>query len=250
MAERVTPEITVFESLEALSHEAARCLVVAAREAVICTGRAAVALSGGHTPQPLYQMLASEQYRAAVPWEEIDWFWSDERAVSPDSEQSNFRLAHEVMLARAPVPPARVHRMPADSEDLDRAARHYEALVREQVPDLAFDLLILGVGDDGHTASLFPGQPALDETERLVIPVEGPASLEVRKRLTFTFPLINLARSVLVLASGPSKRPVLEAIQAGGPAAERYPVSRIRPAGHLTWLVDEQAGGREEGKAG
>lgn len=242
MAERVTPEITVFESLEEASHEAARCLIVAAREAVICTGRAAVALSGGHTPTRLYELLASDEYRAAVPWDEIDWFWSDERAVPPDSPRSNYRLAWDTMLSRVPVSPSRVFRMPADAEDLDRAARGYEALVRERVPDLAFDLMLLGVGDDGHTASLFPGHPALEETDRLVIPVEGTPSREVRWRMTFTFPLINLSRTVLILADGAAKRPIIDAIREGGDAAAEYPVSRVRPAGHLTWLVGEQAG--------
>jgi 6-phosphogluconolactonase len=249
MAERVIPEITVFESLEAASHEAARCLIVAAREAVICTGHAAIALSGGHTPTRLYELLASEEYRAAVPWDEIDWFWSDERAVPPDSPQSNFRLASETMLSHVPVSPSRIFRMPADAEDLDRAARRYEALVRERVPDLAFDLMLLGVGDDGHTASLFPGHPALDETERLVIPVEGKPSREVRWRMTFTFPLINLSRTVLVLADGATKQPIIEAMRQGGDAAAQYPVSRVRPAGHLTWLVgDGQSDRRTGGK--
>jgi len=243
MAERVTPEITVFSSLDGLSHEAARCLIVAAREAAICTGHAAVALSGGSTPRRLYELLASDEYRSAVPWDEIDWFWSDERAVPPDNAASNFRMAHELMLARAPVSESRVHRMPADATDLDRAARGYEALIRERVPELAFDLLLLGVGDDGHTASLFPGSDALEETERLVIPVQGAASLPVPRRLTFTFPLINQARSVLVLAEGAAKRPIVEAVMRGSPDAEQYPVSRVKPAGHLTWLVDEAAGG-------
>jgi 6-phosphogluconolactonase len=237
VAERVTPEITVFDSLEAASHEAARCLIVAAREAVICTGRAAIALSGGSTPTRLYELLASDEYRAAVPWDEIDWFWSDERAVPPDSPHSNFRLASETMLSHVPVSPSRIFRMPADADDLDRAARSYEALVRERVPDLAIDLMLLGVGDDGHTASLFPGHSALDETERLVIPVEGDPSLEVRWRMTFTLPLINLSRAVLVLVAGAAKRPIIDAIQQGGDAAAQYPVSRVRPAGHLTWLV-------------
>ena len=249
MAERVTPEITVFESLEEASHEAARCLIVAAREAVICTGRAAIALSGGHTPTRLYDLLASEEYRAAVPWDEIDWFWSDERAVPPDSPQSNYRLAWDTMLSRVPVSPSRVFRMPADAEDLDRAARGYEALVRDRVPDLAFDLMLLGVGDDGHTASLFPGHPALEETDRLVISVEGEPSREVRWRMTFTFPLINLSRTVLILADGAAKRPIIDAIREGGDAAAEYPVSRVRPAGHLTWLVgDGKAGRREDGR--
>jgi 6-phosphogluconolactonase len=237
VAERVTPEIAVFASLEAASHEAARCLIVAAREAVICTGRAAIALSGGQTPTRLYQLLASDEYRAAVPWDEIDWFWSDERAVPPDSPQSNFHLASEAMLSHVPVSPARIFRMPADAADLDRAARSYEALVRERVPELAFDLMLLGVGDDGHTASLFPGHPALEETERLVIPVEGEPSREVRWRMTFTFPPINLSRTVLILADGAAKRRIIDAVRQGGDAAAQYPVSRVRPAGHLTWLV-------------
>ena len=238
----MTPEVTVFDSLDALSHEAARCLIVAAREGVICTGRAAVALSGGHTPARLYELLASDEYRAAVPWDEVDWFWSDERAVPPDDARSNFGLAQRLMLSRVPVNPSRVHRMPADAADLDRAAMRYEEAIRSEVPDLAFDLLLLGVGDDGHTASLFPGNAALDETERLVLPVLGGPELEVRSRLTFTYPLINLARMVLVLAAGADKRPIVEAVTHDVPGADRYPVARIHPAGHLTWLVDRQAG--------
>jgi len=245
MAKSVTPDFTVVEDLDTLSHEAARFVMLSAREAVICTGRCTIVLAGGSTPARLYALLASDEYRGAMPWDEIEWFWGDERCVPPEDPRSNFRLAHDAMLSRAGVPPARMHRMGGEVRPPSRAALSYEALIRDRVPDQVFDLVLLGVGEDGHTASLFPGDKALDERERLVVSVDGGAGREVRKRITMTFPLFDRARSVLVLAAGQSKRKVVAAVRADPvAAAERYPVARIRPAGHLTWIVDQEAAGQ------
>lgn len=243
MAQSMSPEISVLETADAMSHEAARFVLLSTREAVLCTGRCTVALSGGATPRRLYELLASDEYRGALPWDEIEWFWSDERCVPPEDRRSNFLLANEAMLQRAGVAPALVHRMYGELTP-SRGALAYEAVVRERVPDHAFDLVLLGVGEDGHTASLFPGHPALEEREQLVIPVRGPETIDVRDRITMTLPLINRARSVLVLAAGESKRRVVRAVREdAGAAAARYPVARVRPAGHLTWIVDQAAGG-------
>jgi 6-phosphogluconolactonase len=241
MAKSVSPEFAVLEDLDALSHEAARVVLLSAREAVICTGRCTIVLAGGATPARLYALLGSDEYRGAMPWDEIEWFWGDERCVPPDDPRSNFRLAHEAMLARVGVPPALMHRMAGEVRPPARAARSYEALIRDRVPDQVFDLVLLGVGEDGHTASLFPGDPALEERERLVVAVTGTGR-PVPRRLTMTLPLFDRARSVLVLAAGAAKRDVVSAVRADpAAAAERYPVARLRPAGHLTWLVDRAA---------
>jgi 6-phosphogluconolactonase len=239
----VSPEISVLDTADAMSHEAARFVMLSIREAVLCTGRCTVALSGGSTPRRLYELLASDEYRGALPWDEIEWFWSDERCVPPDDPRSNFRLADETMLSRAGVVPAQVHRMYGELTP-SRAALAYEAVVRERVPDHAFDLILLGVGEDGHTASLFPGHPALDERERLIVALRGAEAIEVPDRITMTLPLINRARSVLVLTAGASKRRIVQAVRDDAvAAAERFPIARVRPAGHLTWIVDQAAGG-------
>lgn len=239
----MTPDFAVLDTLDDVSHEAARCLLLAARESVLCTGRCTIVLTGGSTPARLYELLASDEYRAAMPWDEIEWFWGDERCVPPDDPRSNFRLAHDAMLKPAGVSPVQMHRMVGEMEPPMRAALRYESIVRERVPDHVFDLILLGVGEDGHTASLFPGHPALDERERLVLAVTGEADREVPERITMTFPLINRARTLLVLASGSSKRAVVDAVRSDPHAAERYPIARLRPEGHLTWIVDRAAGG-------
>lgn len=244
MAKPVTIDFSVLADLEAVSHEAARFVMLSAREAVICTGRCTVALAGGETPRRLYELLASDEYRGAMPWDEIDWFWGDERCVAADDPRSNYRMAHEVMLARAGVAPERVHRVPAEVRPPSRAAHSYERQIRDLVPDMAFDLIILGVGEDGHTASLFPGDRALEERERFVVSVRRKGAPATPERITMTLPLLNLGHSVLVLATGAGKREVVDAVRSDPvAAAEHYPVARLKPAGHLTWLVDQSASG-------
>ncbi len=243
MAQPVSPDITVLPDLEAISHEAARWMVVGAREAALFTGRCTVALSGGSTPRRLYQLLASEEYRDVVPWDDIEWYWGDERCVPPDHEASNYRMAWDTMLSRAPVQPGSIFRMPGEATDHARAALRYENLLRDRLPDLAFDLVLLGVGDDGHTASLFPRSTALSERERLVLHTRAPKGSESPDRLSVTLPLLAHARNILVLAAGKSKQPIVNAVLASPElAAARYPVARVKTSGHLTWLVDQAAG--------
>ena len=241
MAQPRVTEFTAFPDLDALSHEAARCIVVGAREAALYTGRCSIALSGGSTPRRLYQLLASDEYRDIVPWEVIEWYWGDERCVPPDHPESNYRMAWELMLSKVPVPGGQVHRMPGEAPDPARAARAYEVLLRDRIPDQALDIVLLGIGDDGHTASLFPGHAALEERERLVAHVRGPAHLAVRDRLTLTLPALDRARTILVLVDGAAKRPIVEAMEADmRAAAERYPIARVRNDGQMTVLTSEK----------
>lgn len=234
----------VREDLEAVSREAARRVLEAARAAVAARGRCTIALAGGSTPRRLYQLLASGAVRDAFPWPSASWFWSDERCVPPDDPESNYRMARESLLAPAGITAGRIHRIPGERQPPGRAASAYEETLRREVPDGVLDLVLLGAGADGHTASLFPGSPALEERERWVVAAEAPASRPPRHRITLTYSLLDRAREVLVLAVGAAKRGVVAAVMRDpGEAARRYPVARVRAAERLTWLVDREAAG-------
>jgi 6-phosphogluconolactonase len=209
-------------------------------------GRFTVALAGGSTPALLYSLLAKSPSVERVAWNRTHLFFGDERAVPPDSPDSNFRMAQETLLARIPLPAENVHRMPADFPDLDAAACAYEAEIRAvhataagEMP--AFDLILLGLGGDGHCASLFPGKAALGEAERLVIPAE-PGLKPFVPRLTFTFPLINHAKNILFLIAGADKAEAFAQVWEGESNPERYPAQSVQPAsGTCFWFVDEAA---------
>jgi 6-phosphogluconolactonase len=239
----VSAEFVVRDDLEALSREVAERVAAAARAAAGRRGRCAIALAGGATPRRTYQMLASGERRAAFPWATVSWWWSDERCVPPDHAESNYRMALETLLGPADVAPGQVHRVEGERAPED-AARGYETELRREIPDGALDIVLLGAGSDGHTASLFPGSPALEERERWVLAVEADAAQAVRARVTFTLPLLDRARDVFVLAAGPGKRAVVTAVREdAAAAARRYPVARLAPAGRLTWCVDRAAAG-------
>lgn len=199
-------------------------------------GPLTVALSGGSTPKKLYELLAQPPYLEKVPWERVEFFFGDERAVPPDHKDSNYRMAHEALLSKVP---SKAHRMEAESGN----AAGYEQLVRERVPAGGkgvprFDLVLLGIGADGHTASLFPGTQALDEREKLVVLNEVP-QLNTR-RMTFTYPLINAARKVWVLAPGAEKRQVVQECLANPEAP--YPVAAVKPQpGEVLWWLDKES---------
>ena len=214
----------VGDDLEALSRETAERIAAAARAAVEQRGRCAIALSGGTTPRRTYQMLAADTLRASFPSHDVSWWWSDERCVPPDHPESNYRMAFEALLGPAAVAPGHIHRIAGERAPED-AARGYEAALRREIPDGALDLVVLGAGSDGHTASLFPGSPALEERERWVLAVETAAA--VRARVTLTLPLLDRARDVWVLAAGAGKRAVVQAVRGDAvEAARRYPVAR------------------------
>lgn len=204
----------------------------AAADLITALAPQTIALSGGSTPRELYQLLASEDYRDRIEWSEIDIWWSDERAVPPDHPDSNYGMAKRSLLDLVPIVRSEVHRMPGDAEDLDAAALAYD----ETLPD-RFDLILLGIGEDGHTASLFPDRPALEETDRRCVPT---VAANGSRRLTLTYPALNAARHVLFLVLGQDKREPLDRIRAG----EGLPAGRVRPAlGDVTWVVDEAAYG-------
>jgi 6-phosphogluconolactonase len=216
-------------------------------EACAVAERVPVALSGGSTPALLYERLA-EAYREEIPWERLEVFFGDERAVPPDHPHSNYRLAREKLLSLLPIPPAQVHRMPAEEPDLAAAARRYDELVRRKVPPgpgglPQFHLVWLGMGEDGHVASLFPGTAALEEKTRLVAVGEAPAP--GGRRLTFTLPLINAAQRVQLLISGRKKAKAVRRVlkpQKSEAGRAALPAARLRlRGGALEWLLDREA---------
>ena len=210
-------------------------------EAVSERGVARVALSGGSTPADAYRHVAG----FALPWDHVEWFWVDERAVPPSSERSNFRAASaDLGLDRAPASAGRVHRMPGDATDLARAAMDYERLLRRTfgvASAVAFDVLTLGIGDDGHTASLFPGTHTVGVHDRLVLDVPAQPDKGLEPRLTLTAPVLCEARLVLVLAKGAKKRDVI--VKARSPGPEEETPARVvqRAKGRVVWIVDEAA---------
>ncbi len=212
-----------------------------AQRAVEARGRFMVALAGGSTPRALYTRLASEHYALRVPWQATHVFWGDERCVPPESEESNYRMAYETLLCRVPVPREQVHRMRGEDEPESAAhnyARVLETEFRESTP--RFDLILLGMGEDGHTASLFPRSEALDDTEHLVI---APFIEKLgAHRLTITFRVINAAAHVVFLVAGASKAATLRAVLKNERDEHELPARMVRPtSGELLWLVDEAA---------
>ena len=239
-------EIVVVESGEAVAWAAAERIVVLARAAATTRGRFAVALSGGSTPRALFAVLAQEPFRSAVAWDRIEVFWGDERCVPPTHADSNYRMARETLLDVVPILPERVHRMAGDTADHAAAAAAYEAEIARVLggtpggPPPAFDVVLLGMGADGHTASLFPHTQALGERQRWVIANHVP-ELGV-DRITLTWPILNRATHVFFLVVGADKAAVLREVLEGPPDLERLPSQGIRPeTGRLVWLCDRAA---------
>jgi len=221
--------IHVLEDVESLARAVADVVVGAAASSIAARGVFRVALSGGTTPQPLYELLAGPDDRDRLDWAHVEVLFADERAVPPDHPDSNFRMVREKLLQT--VRPGSVHRMKGEASDLEAAAREYDTLVRDPI-----DLVILGVGEDGHTASLFPGSPALRELERRVIAVTGPKP--PARRLTISPRALEEARQVVVMASGANKaRAVADALE--GPRG-RVPAALVR---EREWYVDRAAAG-------
>jgi 6-phosphogluconolactonase len=229
--------------VDGVAREGAIRMAKAIRDAQDTRGSAAIALSGGNTPRDAYRRLAQEE---GIDWSKVDVFWVDERAVDAGEDRSNFKHAMETLLGPAKVPVERIHRMPGDAPDLDRAARDYEMLLRTAIPKSsgvpAFDLMVLGVGDDGHTASLFPGEREVEVRDRFVVSVPPKGGREAR--LTVTAPVIEAARAVVVLAVGRGKNAPLERVWLVAGSAADTPARVIREAaGAITWIIDRAAGG-------
>jgi 6-phosphogluconolactonase len=238
-------EIRKLTTPQELFAAAAEEVVRAANAAVAERGRFSIALSGGSTPKNLYTLLATNA-RATLPWEKMYFFWGDERHVPPDDAESNYRMANEAMLAKVPVPAGNVFRVPAENPDAAAAAEAYEKTLRKFFAVQAgefprFDLILLGMGPDGHTASLFPETAALAEKSRWV--VANWVEKMKTSRITLTLPVLNAAGCVAFLVSGADKAPVLREVLEGKAPGEKYPSKLVRPSdGKLIWFVDRAAG--------
>lgn len=246
-------DVVVVANPAALAEQAADRFVEAAAKALSELGTFRVALSGGATPEALYARLAAEPFRSHVDWERVHVFWGDERCVSPDHPDSNYRLAQELLLSRVPIRPENVFRMRGEAADPDLAAAEYAGelqtafgLKRGERP--RFDLILLGMGADGHTASLFPHSPALREVTRLAVAVYVEALRGYR--ITLTLPVLNNAAAVLFLVRGADKAERLRVVLRGKPS-HAAPASLVRPErGTLHWIVDRAAGTGLAGSAG
>ncbi|MGA7854314.1 MAG: 6-phosphogluconolactonase [Candidatus Acidiferrales bacterium] len=234
----------VFPDIDALSRGALEEVLRNLHDAVAQRGRFAIALSGGHTPAKMYALWgAPGKYRDETPWDRVHLFWGDERYVPADDPLSNYRMTREALLAHVPIPAANVHPTPTSLPTPEKAAEAYDAQLRGffGAGEPAFDVTLLGLGPEGHCASLFPGSPALEEKQRWVVAVQVAA--KPPNRLTFTLPVLNRSRNVYFLVAGEDKRKILAALRAEPDSRpSQYPAGRIRPAdGRLLWLLDQAA---------
>jgi 6-phosphogluconolactonase len=238
------PELIICRNAEELDRKAAARFVRLVQPAARDSDRLTVALSGGSTPKALYSLLVTAEYRGQVQWSHVHLFWGDERCVPPDHPESNCRMVQESFLSKINIPESNVHRMAGEKEP-KTAAAEYEAELRKffrlsggVLP--RFDLILLGLGEDGHTASLFPGTAVLDDRERLV------ASVFVEKlgahRLTLTLPVLNNGADIIFLVAGQSKSAILKEVRGANPVSSTLPAAKIQPVhGQLTWLVTQDA---------
>lgn len=242
-----TPEIKVLPDPAGVAREAADRIVAAAREAIDDHGSFSLALSGGSTPRKLHDLLASDAYRNRIDWVNVEVFFGDERCVPPDHDDSNYRMAKETLLDRVPIPGDNVYRMRGEL-DPDEAAKQYGLMLKEKFADGGLDLVLLGMGADGHTASLFPGTEAVHEREHRVVANYAEHSTTGKSwRITLTAPFINRARHVMLLVAGADKAARLSEVLEGPSDPQRLPVQLIRPdPGQLTWLLDAKAAGMDE----
>jgi 6-phosphogluconolactonase len=248
-------QVRVYRDADELALKAARLFARLADQYVMGSGRFTVALSGGSTPRAMFSLLAAKPFLETVPWSSIYFFWGDERSVPPDHPDSNYRMADETLLSKVPAPPENVFRIPAELADPERAAEEYSTTLqmffltgphaaRSLTAPLStvprFDLIWLGMGPDGHTASLFPHTTALNETSAIAVANYVP-KFETH-RITLTVPTINNARNVSFLAAGADKAETLKNVLEGPYQPDTYPSQLIKPGkGTLLWMVDEAA---------
>jgi len=236
-------EIKVVPDPAAVAAEAAERFVHAADEAIRLSGKFSVALAGGSTPKALFELLANDANRDRVDWPNIHVYFGDERTVPPDHKDSNYGMARATLLSKVPILESQVHRMRGEIQP-EEAAKEYGQLLKEHFGDGGLDLILLGMGDDGHTASLFPGTPALAEPKHRAF--ANPVPKLNTTRITMTAPFINRAREVLITVTGANKASRLSEVLEGPRDTERLPVQLIAPVnGKLAWLVDAAAAGME-----
>jgi 6-phosphogluconolactonase len=235
----VSGELRVFGDAEALARETAQWLCAVARAA---TGRFAICCSGGSTPKRLYELLGQKEIAVQFPWERAHWFWGDERLVPHNHPDSNYGMTRKALLGHVPAPRQNIHAVPTEGLTPEQSATAYEQTLREYYGATALDptrplfhVVLLGIGDDGHTASLFPDQPTLDETQRWVVAVIGVKS---EARITLTYPALDSTQAAVFLAVGGEKRAV---IQRARSVDRALPAARVKPIGTLYWFVDRAA---------
>ena len=235
------PRMDISADPEALAHRVAQWITDLACHA---NGRFSVALSGGSTPKRLYQLLAGAPYKDVLPWDRVHWFFGDDRFVPWDVPESNYGMAREAMLAQAPIPSANIHGIVYEGTPSD-AARTYERELKSYYGadklDPArplFDVVLLGMGPDGHTASLFPGKPAVEVLDRWVVEVPEPGLNPQVPRVTLAYPALESSRSVAFVAAGADKHAMMNRVLAGERA---LPSARVNPVGELVWFIDQAA---------
>ena len=229
--------VEILTDKSALVQRAQELILERSQAAIESRGLFTIALAGGSTPKPLYEALSSQ----SLPWSKIHVFWGDERYVAATDKDSNQLMARSAWLDKVEIPDRNIYGVDTTGEDPEQAAKKYEARIQHffgdaQIP--AFDLILLGMGDDGHTASLFPHTEVLKVRDRLI----AVGNKDGQPRITFTIPLINQARSVIFLVAGENKRPALSKVFAPQGDELEYPSRSIKPEGELIWLLDEAAG--------
>jgi 6-phosphogluconolactonase len=235
-------KILINKDLYGLNSSAAKIFLEIGRDAIAKNGRFAVSLAGGSTPRAFYSLLASDEYGSAIDWIRVSFFFGDERNVGEDSPESNYGMASESLLRPLEVDSAQIYRWRTELPSVDETAAHYESSLKEYFHPSKprFDLILLGLGPDAHTASLFPHTPALHETRRLA--VANWVGKLGDHRLTITFPLINNAANVMFLVSGSEKAKAVKSVLEGDSLPDEYPAQLVQPTdGSLYWLLDEAA---------
>lgn len=240
MEHRLKDEIKKFADLDELSRSAAKNIFEEMKKAVARDGRFSIALSGGHTPAALYHILATVYYDL-INWDLTHVYFGDERFVSHADPRSNFKMAKDVLLSLIPLPEGNIHPIPTDRFGPEESAIEYEQILRKAFAgNTAFDVVLLGMGVEGHTASLFPESPALDENKRWVVAVDVPVLPS--KRITLTFDILNRSRATFILVAGKDKADTIRGVIGTDADYHTFPVKGIRPSsGRLNWYLDAEA---------
>lgn len=243
MDKNILTNARIFADMDALSRAVVEGSVRVVNQAVAARGRCLIALSGGRTPEKAYELWSTE-FREQMPWAKTHFFWGDERFVPADDPKSNYRMTRESLFRHIPTPPENIHPIETNFPQADEAARAYEKVVRGFIPEAgpSFDLMFLGVGGEGHTASLFPDSPALREEKRWVVGVRAPAEPPVR--ISLTFPILRRPRVTYFLLAGTEKQEIVAALRKdAGAGVEELPVEMLRPEGEVIWFLDRAAAG-------
>lgn len=242
-----SPHICVLPDAGEIAREGAQRIVDAAREAIDLFDSFTLFLSGGSTPKPMYELLASDDYADQIAWQKVQMFIVDERCVPQDHADSNYRMIAEALLTKVPLPRDNIYRMKGEI-DPNEAAKEYGLMLKEKFNEFGPDMIILGMGADGHTASLFPNSTAVDEIKhRCVAHYVENSTTGQSWRITLTAPFINTAKQIVVVAAGANKAAALQQVLEGDRNPKKYPLQLIEPLnGQMTYLIDVQAAGMDE----